>query len=273
MRIAMNTGTLVGRYPIEEAMHLCKAAGFDSVDIAMNVLTQPGWEGDQCYEQAVKIRRLSEELDLPVLQTHAGGDKAKSAKVTALLGCPVMVIHPRIILPHVGYEDQNFVANMEFLATFAPLAEENNIKIAVENMFKWDLKREVINYSTCSTTAEFCRYMEGLHQRFGDLFGACVDVGHLALVGTDVGETIRALGDDLLALHVHDNDLHTDQHTIMGAGVIDFVQVSQALKDIRYQGAYALEVGLHFPKDLLPTTVKYLAQLCRYYADLATHKE
>ncbi len=272
MRIAMNTGTLVGRYTIEEAMRLSKAAGFDSVDIAMNVLTQPGWEGDQCYEQAVKIRKLSEELDLPVTQTHAGGDKVKSAKVTALLGCPVMVIHPRIILPHVGYEDKNYEANMEYLAAFAPLAEENNIKIAVENMFKWDLKREVINHSTCSTTAEFCRYMKGLHERFGDLFGACVDVGHLALVGTDPAETIRALGDDLLALHVHDNDLHTDQHTIPGAGVINFVEVSKALKDIKYKGDYALEVGLHHPKELLPVAVEYLAQVCRYFADLASNE-
>ncbi len=273
MRIAMNTGTLVGRYPIEEAMKRAKEAGFDSVDIAMNVLTQPGWEGDNCYEKAVKIRKLSEELDLPITQTHCGGDKEKGAKVTGLFGCPVMVVHPLIIMPHVGHEDEIFDKNMEFLAQFAPLAEENHIKIAVENMFKWDWAREMIWHSSCSRPEEFVRYMDGLEERFGkELFGACVDVGHVALVGENPADTIRALGGErLVALHMHDNDLHQDQHTILGAGRLDFVSISEALKEVNYQGDYALEVGLHYPKDLIPEALRHLATVCRYYADLATN--
>lgn len=273
MRIAMNTGTLVGRYTIEEAMRLSKEAGFDSVDIAMNVLNQPGWEEEKCYEQAIKIRELSKELDLPVTQTHCGGDKIKSAKVTGLLGCPVMVVHPRIIMPHVGHEDEIFDKNMEYLSTFAPLAEENGIKIAVENMFKWDWAREMIWHSSCSRPEEFVRYMDGIEERFGKkLFGACVDVGHVALVGEKPEDTIRALGGKrVVALHMHDNNLHQDQHTILGAGKIDFLAISQALKDINYQGDYALEVGLHYPKDLIPEAVRHLATVCRYYADLASN--
>ena len=92
------------------------------------------------------------------------------------------------------------------------------------------------------------------------------------LVGENPADTIRALGGErLIALHMHDNNLHQDMHTILGAGKLDFVSISEALKEVNYQGDYALEVGLHYPKDLIPEALRHLATVCRYYADLASN--
>ncbi|MBQ7935305.1 MAG: sugar phosphate isomerase/epimerase [Clostridia bacterium] len=272
MKIAMNTGSLMRFYSMEEALTEIKKAGFDSVDMSVqSVLSHPDWSPENYVETAKRTREHADNLGLPITQAHSGGDWDRSAHIASIMGAKSIVVHPRIILPHVGHEDENFLKNMEFYGKLVPIAEKYNIKIAVENMFKWDLKREVINHSSCSRPDEFVRYMDGLEERYGDLFTACLDIGHVALVGTDPCDVIYALGDRLTALHVHDNDLHTDQHTIPGIGAIDFHAVSKALKDIHYQGDYALEVGMKQTKELVPATLDYLAIICRYYANEASN--
>ena len=52
---------------------------------------------------------------------------------------------------------------------------------------------------------------------------------------------IRAIGERLGALHIHDNDRWKDLHQIPFAGSIDWNEVVKALKDIDYKGEFTLE--------------------------------
>ncbi len=279
MKIAMNAARWLG-FSLEEVLVACKEAGFDAVDIPIqNILGLPEWNEENYVESAKKIRALCRELDLPVEQTHAGGktfeDTCRAIRIAALLGAPSIVVHPKIARPYKGQEEKYFEMNMEYYGRFVPLLRELGIKIAVENMFGWDLERWVICHNIVSKTEEFLRYMDTLEERWPGCFTACVDIGHMALVGTDLTEVITALGKKnyLSALHVHDNDLHMDMHAAMNIGAINFTAISKALKEIDYQGAYAMEIGIHgtIPKTLLPATLRYIARLARYYADLASN--
>jgi sugar phosphate isomerase/epimerase len=52
---------------------------------------------------------------------------------------------------------------------------------------------------------------------------------------------IKALGNRLQALHIHDNDLHDDSHQIPFSMKIDFDKVANALREIGYKGYLTLE--------------------------------
>ena len=279
MKIAMNASRF-GGHSLEEMLKLCKDAGFDAVDVPVqNILGLPEWNEENYVESAKKIKALCEELDLPVVQAHAGGktfeEICRAIRIAALLGSPSIVVHPKIARPYKGQEEKYFEMNMEFYGSFAPLLRELGIKIAVENMFGWDLERMVICHNIVSQTQEFLRYMDTLEERYPGCFTACVDVGHMALVGTDLYEVITALGKKnyLTALHVHDNDVHMDMHAPINIGTVNFAKVAAALKEINYPGVFTLEVGIHssIPRDLYPVTLRFIADVTRYYANLASN--
>ena len=76
----------------------------------------------------------------------------------------------------------------------------------------------------------------------GDMFGYCFDLGHANLVGANIREFVRALGDRLTVLHLHDNDAVTDQHLApMTQKKTDWEGLILGLRDINYRGAINFE--------------------------------
>ena len=47
---------------------------------------------------------------------------------------------------------------------------------------------------------------------------ACLDTGHLAVMGDELPETVERLGDSLAAIHLSDNDRQSDLHLLPGEG-------------------------------------------------------
>ena len=46
----------------------------------------------------------------------------------------------------------------------------------------------------------------------------CLDTGHLAVMGNELSGTVERLGDSLAAIHLSDNDRHSDLHLLPGEG-------------------------------------------------------
>ena len=102
---------------------------------------------------------------------------------------------------------------------------------------------------------------------------ACLDIGNAEMEGlhTSAEKMILALGDQLQAVHLHDNDLHDDSHAIPFSMKIDFQKVVRALKAINYQGYFTLEADTHLngrPLDQIEAGIKELADSARKLADL-----
>lgn len=72
---------------------------------------------------------------------------------------------------------------------------------------------------------------------------------------------IRALGNRLQALHIHDNDCWHDSHQIPFSMSIDFDAVVKALKDINYSGYFTLEASSYLEAFTPETTQKGLCDL------------
>ena len=82
---------------------------------------------------------------------------------------------------------------------------------------------------------------------------------------------IRALGNRLQALHIHDNDLLHDSHQIPFTMDIDFASIVKALKAINYQGWFTLEADQYlnpYTSDNIMEGIQKMAQSTRKLADM-----
>jgi len=241
----------------EKAVEYIAKAGFDAWDLSMFLMYKYDWgkksrvttghpfEGKECISFARKLRRIGEDNGIHCNQSHApfpseaeGITSYLKAAIecTAEAGGKICVIHPHAFLsPEENAEKYN-----ELL----PFAKACGVKIATENMWAWDKEKGHSSFAACATPESFNAHLDAVNDEY---FTACLDIGHAEMLGseTTAPEMIRALGDRLLALHVHDNDKLRDCHQLPFTMKIDFEAVMKALKDINYKGYLTLEADTY----------------------------
>lgn len=107
------------------------------------------------------------------------------------------------------------------------LCEEYQIKIAIHN------HGPGARYDKVSDT------LSAVSGR-SPLIGACLDTGHCIRSGEKPHETIQALGDRLIAMHLKDW-VHGGNEQIIGKGDLDLVAVAKELKALSFGGPIMME--------------------------------
>jgi len=79
-----------------------------------------------------------------------------------------------------------------------------------------------------------------------------LDTGHVNLSGEDFADAVKAVGENLLQVHINDNDGIQQQNAVPGQGVIDFAAVRDALNVAGYDGFLTVELGWPYSSDPLP---------------------
>jgi sugar phosphate isomerase/epimerase len=74
----------------------------------------------------------------------------------------------------------------------------------------------------------------------------------------ELAQTVRALGDTLIATHMSDYDGVDEQHRMPGSGVLDWASFLQALREIDYQGPFNYECGI--PGDTVAERIAALQE-------------
>ena len=158
--------------------------------------------------------------------------------------------------------------NMEFYTGLAPLAKENGIKIAIENMWQRNPQSKYVCDDVCADPVELARYYDTLNDP--EAFTVCLDLGHVAICGREPEDAIRTLGSRIGALHVHDVDYISDLHTLPGIGKVNWKEVCRALADVDYKGEITLEAD-YFMKnmddELIPMAERMLEVSARHLAE------
>ncbi|MBB4823261.1 sugar phosphate isomerase/epimerase [Sporosarcina luteola] len=74
---------------------------------------------------------------------------------------------------------------------------------------------------------------------------ACLDTGHLAVLGAPLEETVVRLGKRLVSVHFSDNDAKGDLHQLPGEGVtgIDTAKLINVLRDNQFDGPIVFEIN------------------------------
>lgn len=233
-------------------------------------------------EKAKEIRKFADKLGIPCNQTHAPFPTAwpndtvynefiteyliTSIEISGILGAKICVVHP--------CNDYSPEQNAEMYNSLADTARKCGVKIALENMWNWNYQTDEAAPAACSDEENFARHLELLDK---DVFVACVDLGHAEMRGlnTNAVKMIERLGDRVQALHIHDNDLHYDNHTLPFSSKIDFIPIMKALAKIGYTGDVTFETGdflMQLPKELYESGLKMLVDTGRFFRDIIENK-
>lgn len=87
----------------------------------------------------------------------------------------------------------------------------------------------------------------------------------------NIGDSVRAMGSRLKALHIHDNDAIYDSHYLPYMGNIDRKEFISALKDIGYAGVFTYEankISNKYPLPLRKSCVKFMYDIAEYIVNL-----
>lgn len=282
MKVSTQNATCVRRFGDDRALQLLSDAGFECMDYTFHDLPKghPFYDENAFRPYFAQLRQKAESMGVSFNQSHAQfshlhiGDDEWNNRVQALglraleasgiLGIKVCVIHPQ--MANALTLDEEYEINMEYYHGLLPYCEEYGVKVGVENMWKYNNEEKHCYEGPCASLADYSRYMKGLDPKW---FVACLDLGHgdMRDTGDDAVTLIRGLGSRIEALHVHDNDLVHDLHTIPYLGKMDWEAISDALKEIGYHGDFTFEADnflTQFPDGLIGPAMKLMSEVGHY---------
>lgn len=262
----------------EKAVELVAKAGFDAWDFSMfsmketeKMMGKHPLMKSTYLDFARQLKKIGMDNGIHCNQSHApfpSFDKnvkpylERAIECTAEAGGKICVIHPD--------NNRSPEENAELFMEILPFAKACGVKIATENMWNWDVKKDQASFAACATPDSFNAHLDVVND---DFFVACLDIGHAEMRGcnTSAVEMIQKLGSRLQALHIHDNDRHYDSHQIPFSMDVDFVEVVKALKQIGYSGYFTLEADQFlngFHADNVLDGVRQLAQSVKRLSDM-----
>lgn len=241
----------------EKAIEYIAKAGFEAWDFSMFRMCKYDWQAKKLLDNdhplasseylkfARRLKQIGLDNGIVCNQSHAPfplyspeirSYMKRAIECTAEAGGKICVIHPD------NYKSAEENAEMYF--ELLPFAKECGVKIATENMWNWDDELNQAAPAACSSHESFVAHIDAVNDEY---FTACLDLGHAEMRGleTSAVKMIKALGNRLGALHVHDNNLHDDSHQIPFSMKMDFDAIIGALKEIGYKGDMTLEADAY----------------------------
>ena len=282
MKISTEIESISKLVGYERSIELIAKAGFDAWDLSMFGMAKLDratlrvkdsdhpLRASNYAAYAKQLRRIGEDCGIHCNQSHAPfpsrGEEMmyyikRAIECTAIVGGDICVIHPD--------NKKSAEENAQMYFELLPFAKEHGVRIATENMWNWNAELDQATTAACSHHDDFKAHLRAVNDPY---LVACLDIGHSAMKGlnTSVKEMILTLGDDLAALHIHDNDRWHDSHAIPGSMGIDFDEMVTYLRRVNYQGYFTLEADSHakgFTAETAFDCAKELATVARRLAD------
>ena len=159
------------------------------------------------------------------------------------VGIPRMVVHG-ISLQHddFGNDPQSIAElNIRLYESMIPaLREAKDVTVCLENLCTW--VDGVATEGICFDPHETCAMIDSLNAKAGmDVFGLCMDVGHMQLVMKNIRTYAPILARHIKCLHIHDNDARADRHLAPFTGITNWRHVCDTLAEIGYRGDLSFE--------------------------------
>lgn len=285
-----------------KSMAYIKECGFEAVDYSMDSLFKRSFDAEKLtsffdktipeleayyrpLKESAKANGIAFDQAHGILVTYYKDNPEKTEycmKVTEkmfavcqYLECPAIVMHPWIGGSQGATKEEEIAVNMQIYRRLMPVAKKYGVKICLENL--WDKKDGEFSDAPCIDPKETCEYIDQLNEEAGmEIFGFCLDVGHVLLYQRDVYEFIKCIGNRLTLLHLHENDGKTDSHLIPFTQVnntgtvtcVDWKRLLQALREIDYKGNLSFETFnaiTVMPQEMKKTTLKLISEIGRYF--------
>ncbi len=204
---------LYSEYEIDQIAWWLKTYGLKLNDLHGSDGLEKSWVSAREYERLAGVELVKNRINM-----------------TARLGGNVVVMHI-YAEPEPPEANQIFWSQLQrSLDALEPYANWHGVRLAIENLTRVD------NFDTIEKL--FARYSP-------DFLGLCYDSGH-ANIGQKRMHRLEPLKERLLAIHLHDNDGHTDQHKIPFSATIDWPQLTALIAASAYTKPLTLEVMIQY---------------------------
>ncbi len=281
MHISVNTAVTGKDLSIDERYALIAKAGFTAIDMGLSggaSTRSLDYEGKCIFEKSIEeVKEYYKEhvaairkYGLFVTQGHAPQPAyvAGHPEVTeyciriykriiefcSYIGCPRLVIHG------VDYKFDNTVdppeeidrLNRHLFESLIPDLLQHNVMACMENLYVRKYRTsndDIFIEGPASDPHATAQLIDQLNEKAGkEVFGLCLDTGHMHIVRKDARTYIPILGKRIKALHLNDNNCTSDDHLVPLSGTAEWTSICKALKDAGYSGDINFEMGGHFTK-------------------------
>ena len=209
------------------------------------------------------VQKASAEAGIQWVQAHLpackligeGKEAGLKACLRAIEACGMLGIQNAVIHSSFGEGDFQypqdkeayFAANKPFFEALIPSMERFDVNVLLENSCEVNTGGKYFPM-TAQDLNEFVAYLG--HPKFG----ACWDIGHANIQGLDQHDELVALGKNLKAVHIHDNNGKQDQHRTLFNGSLDWDSFLRGIVDSSFEGPFTYEIDGHLPyrKDPAP---------------------
>lgn len=148
-----------------------------------------------------------------------------------------VIIDPGVCLYRVFDKRQAQQRAIEAIMELQQHAKKYRQPLAIENIGH--------NGTELFDQEEFCNLLDNFPDK--EMLGLVLDTGHAHLNGWNIPEVIDNTKDQLLAIHLNDNDGLTDNHLAIGDGTIDWTPVFHALQNVPDRCRFILEYNMIMP--------------------------
>lgn len=294
MRISVQNGGIIEHIGAERCYTAIKEAGFTAIDWNLDHgLTPTQIKGLAYAGVSIFERPIQEVLDhyapelalirkngLTITQAHAPfpayvpghpevlefmiGIYESCIRLCHHAGCKNLVIHSISLAESDLDNTPETIAamNRRLYESLIPTLLECNVTVCLENLFT---RRPLATEGACSDPHEAVQMIDALNEKAGrEVFGFCLDVGHLNLLNKNLRTYIPILGKRIKALHIHDNDGRDDLHLAPMTGTINWGVFCDCLRGIGYEGDLSFEtfmqtrIAHRFDDDLILAWLKLI---------------
>lgn len=295
MKLCVQLSPLQDILGIDEAFAYMQEVGVDQVDFGLNrwisgaqIRSGEPSKMDEplevMYKELDPFLKAAKKYGIAIGQTHTPfpcwlPDRdvlermtevtKKAIALTDYLECRYCVVHPlyRIGMVERLSPDEEWELNKNFYTALIPALKEHHVICCLENMFQPNAECGYMA-SVCSEFDVAAHWVDELNIIAGEeLFGFCLDTGHVNVVHGNILHALNVLGNRIKVLHVHDNIGITDQHLSPYMGNINWEEFIQGMKKIKYEGDFNFEtfrVLRVFPPELAKSCLKLVADTGRY---------
>lgn len=274
IKVGVQTKGILPEMGLEKGVALIAATGFERVDFNLDTFLKNSdvYAGrintffDNDLESLLsyfeEYRKMFEKYGIKPSQMHAPypilvptrADVTdymqkvvipKSIAIAGWMQIPWVVMHPFKLQYKYGIEAEQAM-NLQYFQSIIPMLKEHHVGVCVENLYESVGGR--ITEGTCANPAEAAWYVDVLNQLAGEeLFGCCLDTGHMELTHREPADYIRQIGSRLKILHMHENDAIGDLHQMpytFGAKPddgVDWKDFCKALREVGFDGTLSFE--------------------------------
>lgn len=305
--IGVQTKGILPEMDIDKGFSLIKEAGFTRVDINIDTFLRNTdlYEGnvnkffdasvDELYVYFSQYAQAMEKYGIKPSQMHApypvwvwgrgpqndymqGNVIPKSILIAEVLRVPWVIIHPFKMqyVYDIAYDKaKERKENIEYFKMLIPILKQCGVGVCFENLYEGIGQRLI--EGVCADPYDAVWYIDTLNDIAGEeLFGFCLDTGHLQLVNREPYEFIKIMGNRLKALHIHENDTIGDTHQMpytFGSSPYEgqnWDSVYKGLKDIGFDGTLSFETFPcvnSFPKGMTKSVLKAIHGIGEYMAE------